>query len=80
MYYLYGIKGDGPRQLAATFDSEQQMLAYVRWATLKVNPDGTRKFEQGTPLIGCTNCEGSHEPLTDEDIREVPLNPNPSML
>jgi hypothetical protein len=80
MYYLYGIKDGTSRRLVAAFDSEQQMLTYVRWATLKANPDGTRKFEQGTPLIGFTDCETSPEPLTDDDVNEVPLNPTPSML
>ena len=35
MHYLYGSKKAGPRRLVATFGSEQQLLAYVRWATLK---------------------------------------------
>src|SRR5262245_11959027 len=34
MHYLYGCKNDVLRRLAATFGSEQQLLAYVRWATL----------------------------------------------
>jgi len=30
MHYLYGGKR-GSAKLVATFDSEQQLLAYVRW-------------------------------------------------
>ncbi len=35
MHYLYGSKKAGPRKLVATFGSEQQLLAYVCWATLQ---------------------------------------------
>jgi Protein of unknown function, DUF488 len=34
MHYLYGSRPEMPRRLVATFDSEQQLTAYVRWATL----------------------------------------------
>ena len=34
MHYLYGLKDNAPRRLVATFGSEQQLLAYVHWATL----------------------------------------------
>ena len=34
MYYLYGSRPGAPRRLVATFDSEAQLLAYVRRATL----------------------------------------------
>jgi len=34
MYYLYGSKKDVERRLVATFGSEQQLLAYVRWGNL----------------------------------------------
>lgn len=80
MYYLYGSKPSVARKLVATFDSEQQLLAYVRWATLKGNPDGTFKFEQGSPLVGSNRWEHSATPLTEEDITEVAHNPTPSML
>ncbi len=47
MHYLYGSKAGVARRLVATFGSEQQLLAYVGWATLK-NLGGHRgKFEQG---------------------------------
>lgn len=81
MVYLYGSKLPSvERKLVATFDSEQQLLAYVRWATLQENPDGTRKFEQGSPLVGYTRYEYSATPLTDEDPTAVMHNPSPSML
>ena len=80
MVYLYGSKAGVERKLVATFDSEPQLLAYVRWATLQENPDGTRKFEQGSPLVGYTDYEHSDTPLTEEDPTEVAHNPTPSML
>lgn len=80
MHYLYGIKADGTRRLVATFGSEQQLLAYVRWATLEEHSDGTRKFEQGSVLVGCQRYEASGEAPADEDGFNVPHNPSPSML
>jgi len=80
MHYVYGLKPGKPKKLAVTFDSAPQMLAYIRWATLQKNPDGTCKFEQGSPLVGCTGFEHSTTPLTDDDAEEVPHNPTPSML
>jgi hypothetical protein len=80
MYYLYGSKPAVPRKLVATFDSESQLLAYVRWATLQENLDGTLKFEQGSPLVGYTNYEQSEMPLTNENAKQVLHNPSPSML
>ncbi len=46
MSYLYGSKTGAPKKLVATFDSEEQLLAYVRWATLSER-DGVRQFERG---------------------------------
>jgi hypothetical protein len=80
MLYVYGLKPGKAKKLAATFDSEQQMLSYVRWATLQKNADGTYKFEQGSPLVGCTGYEQSRTPLTEDDADQVPHNPTPSML
>lgn len=80
MYYLYGKKPDVDRKLVATFDTEAQLLAYVGWATLKTNADGSRKFEQGSALVGYPRFDDSSEPLTDEDESEVLHNPTPSML
>jgi len=80
VYYLYGSKSGTNRKLVATFDSEQQLLAYVRWATLQENPDKTRKFEQGSALVGFNRWEHSPTPLTADDAKEVLHNPTPSML
>jgi hypothetical protein len=80
MHYLYGSKPGVPRKLVATFDSEPQLLAYVGWATLKKNPDGTAKFEQGSPLASYQAWEMSPTPLTDDDPTQVVHNPSPSML
>ena len=80
MYYLYGSKPGVARKLVATFDTEPQLEAYVGWATLKKNPDGTAKFEQGSPLASYKTCEMSPTPLTDDDPTQVVHNPSPSML
>lgn len=80
MYYLYGSKQGATRRLAATFDSEQQLRAYVNWATLKNNPDGTSKFEQGSALSGFEFWQESPLPQTPDDPEQVVHNPSPSML
>ena len=80
MHYLYGSKPGGPRRLAATFDSQPQLRAYVGWATLSTNPDGTSKFEQQSALAGYHRWEESAAPLTDEDPESVVHNPSPTML
>ncbi len=80
MVYLYGIKANKPQKLVATFETEPFMLSYIGWATLKTAEDGTKKFEQGSPLVGCTSYEYSREPLTNEDVSQVPHSPSPSML
>ena len=80
MHYLYGSKKAVPRRLVATFGSEQQLLAYVRWATLQDFGDHRGKFEQGSALAGYEAWEHSSEPLTDEDARDSFFNPTPSML
>ncbi len=54
MYCLYGSKQDVARHLVATFDSEPQLRAYVRWATLSGSDDMPAKFEQGSALAGHT--------------------------
>ncbi len=79
MYYLYGAKTGGPKKLVATFDSEQQLLAYVRWATLS-EKEGICKFEQGSSLVGSQAWSYSTEPETDDDAQTVDHNPTPSML
>src|SRR6478609_623016 len=69
MHYLYGSKPGVDRRLVATFGSEQQLLAYVRWATLSESGkrDGKTegKFEQGSALAGYRAWEKADHPLTD---------------
>jgi len=80
MQYLYASKSGVPQKLVATFDSDAQLLAYVGWATLHQNPDGTAKFEQGSALASFACWEKSAQPLSDEDAKSVVHNPSPSML
>lgn len=80
MHYLYASKPGIARKLVATFDSEPQLRAYVAWATLKTNPDGTGKFEQGSALASYQRWEKSATPLTADDPAQVVHNPSPSML
>jgi hypothetical protein len=80
MHYLYGSKKAGPLRLVATFGSEQQLLAYVRWATLKSEGERRGKFEQGSALATSDAWESSDHPLTEEDAEAVNHNPTPSML
>lgn len=80
MWYLYGSKRGAGHTLAATFDSEAQLLAYVRWATLESHGGKQGKFEQGSALVGCQEWEKAVEPLGDDDPEDVPHNPTPSML
>lgn len=78
--YLYASILGGQQKLVATFDSDQQTLAYVNWATLKTNADGTRQFEQGSVLAGYQIWSHTESPLTDLDSDEVFHNPSPNML
>jgi hypothetical protein len=80
MYYLYGSKKGVERRLVATFGSEQQLLAYVRWATLQDLGGHHGKFEQGSALASYEAWRHSAEPLTDEDASKLLFNPTPSML
>ena len=80
MHYLYGSKTSAPRRLVATFSSEQQLRAYVRWATLQETGPRAGKFEQGSALAGYNSWEESAEPLAGEDETSVVHNPTPSML
>mgnify|MGYP007071069025 CR=1 FL=1 len=80
MYYLYGAKSGVARKLVATFDSQQQLRAYVQWATLSTSADGRHKFEQGSALASYLTWEESPSCLTDEDESAVDHNPSPSML
>jgi hypothetical protein len=80
VHYLYASKKGGPLRLVATFDSEPQLLAYVRWATLEETGERTGKFEQGSVLAGYNHWESSREPLTEDDDSLVEHNPSPNML
>lgn len=80
MHYLYGSKRGVERRLLATFSSEAQLLAYVRWATLQDFGDQRGKFEQGSALASYDAWEQSDTPLTDEAADDVAHNPTPSML
>ncbi len=80
MHYLYGSKKGSPQKLVATFGSEQQLRAYVRWATLHETGPRQGKFEQGSALASYNAWEESTEPLTEEDPNSVVHNPTPSML
>ena len=80
MHYLYGLKAAQPLRLVATFSSEQQLLSYVRWATLEDLGNNEGKFEQGSALASFRGWQHSAEPLTDEDAETGLHNPTPSML
>jgi hypothetical protein len=80
MYYLYGSRSGDQLKLVATFDSEQQLLSYVHWATLQHLPGKLAKFEQGSALIGFNESHHSARQLTSDDPSDVPHNPSPSML
>lgn len=79
MHYLYGSKPGLARKLVATFGSEQQLLAYVGWATLS-EKDGICKFEQGSALAGYSGWSHSNQLLTQDDPASVEHNPSSSML
>jgi hypothetical protein len=79
VHYLYGSKTGVAPTLVATFDSEQQLLAYVRWATL-AEIDGRFKFEQGSVLAPYQAWNYSSERPADAEIGLVDHNPSPSML
>lgn len=80
MHYLYGFKGAVGPKLAATFSSEQQLLAYVRWATLKSLGDRQGKFEQGSALAGYDRWQSSTVPIAAHLADSVVHNPSPNML
>lgn len=80
MYYLYASRKSGDPKLVSTFDSEQQLRAYVGWATLIVHDDGSRKFEQGSTLAGFDRFEERTTIRPRDDAAAVPHNPSPNML
>ncbi len=79
MYYLYGSRPGKAMRLVATFGAEEQLLAYVHWATVSIDDD-VRTFEKGSALASCHKYQHSSEPLTNDDPESVDHNPTPSML
>jgi hypothetical protein len=79
MYCLYGSRPGVPRRLVATFDGEEQPLAYVRWATLSEH-GGVRQFEKGSSLAGYHGFSYSGESATNDDAATAEHNPSPRML
>lgn len=80
MHYLFGKRRNGNTDLVAKFWSEPQLRAYVRYATLRANEDGTMSFEQKTPLSGCIGYRYSNDVSAEDRDKDVPLNPTPTML
>ena len=74
------LLNDKDRCMVATFDSDEQLRSYVRWATLKDLGGNRGKFEQGSSLAGFERWESSPQPLNDDDPTDVTHNPSPSML
>ena len=79
MWNLYATNREGKRRQVAAFGSEQQLLAYVRWATLRTNADGTRQFEQKTPLTGSVRYDYM-QAAPDSKYVDLSFNPTPGML
>ena len=79
MYYLYGSRHGVSRRLVSTFDSEPQLLAYVRWATFSGH-GGVRQFEKESSLAGYHQYSYSADPITNDDAATVDHNPSQSML
>jgi hypothetical protein len=79
VHYLYASKAGSPSKLVATFDTDEQLRAYVRWATLSER-DGVFQFEKGSALAGYHQYSSASRPRTDEDASAVDHNPTPSML
>lgn len=80
MHFLYGFKGLSGPKLVATFSSEEQLLSYVRWATLKSLGDREGKFEQGSALAGFERWQNSTAPISPDAAESVTHNPSPNML
>lgn len=64
-HYLYGSKKEVDRRPVATFGSEQQLLVYVNWATLKSLGERRGKFEQGSALASYEAWDRSLTELCD---------------
>jgi hypothetical protein len=69
MQYLNGSKEGVPKRLVATFGSEQQSLAYVRWTTLQDLGDHRGKFEPAARLPAMTPGPGSIRPSCSQARR-----------
>ena len=80
MHYLYGSKRGGPLKLVATFDGEQQLRSYVRWATVESHGPRHGKFEQGSALAGYDVWESSAQPLNEDDPQQALHAPTPNMM
>lgn len=70
------------KQLVATFDTEEQLRAYVQWATLRKHSDGTSDFEQGSALAGYSrwSMESAGTHSEESEHADVVHNPSPNML
>lgn len=80
MYLLYASKPGRDPQVVATFDSEQQLRAYVIWATLRTHQDGTSDFEQGSALAGYRSWSMQETSSGTSIPEDVFHNPSPNML
>jgi hypothetical protein len=80
MHYLYGSKRDQPWKLVATFSTAEQLLAYVRWATLSDLGQNRGKFEQGSALAGMDRWKASTTSDPQDEVENVVHNPSPTML
>ena len=75
MHYLYGSRPEMPRRLVATFDSEQQLTAYVRWATLSEHDGGpqVREGKLARRLPGIQPCQRTSHERRRRDGRSQPV-------
>lgn len=86
MFLLYASKEKGDpvsQDLVATFDSEEQLRAYVQWATLRKRSEGMHDFEQGSVLAGYQRWGLEERPGDARGVEvspEVVHNPSPTML
>ncbi len=87
MYLLLAAKDKpNPTQkeqtLVATFDTEEQLRAYVQWATLRKKSEGRSDFEQGSALAGYSRwfTEQDQSGIQQEISEDVIHNPSPNML
>lgn len=67
-------------ELVAKFGSEQQMLVYISYATLRTNEDGTMVFEQKTPLTDCSGYSTATDVSEENAAKDISLNTTTTML